>query len=636
MSFLAPLGLALGLLAGPIILLYMLRLRRRDVQVSSTMLWQQLLRDREANTPWQRLRRNLLLLLQLLILAALVFAIARPFIEVPAVTSGRIALLIDASASMNATDVQPNRFEVAKQQALNVVDTLSDQDTLAIIRVAEGPEVVENYTNNRTEMRTAISRIQPSQASADWEAALTLAAAGATGADKFTILIIGDGGLPTNLGSSYGEVKFIPVGSSDSNIAITALASAADSVKGPQIYSRITNYGAQAADVVFSITLDDKLFNASTYTVPANGSTDVVVSGLPADFHRVEASLTKPVASTVPDYLALDDKAYTVYNPASAGRVLLVTPQNRFLEQAFASLPDWQSFRADPSKPLPTENYDLYVFDGFLPPTLPAANMLIVNPPGDSSLFKVGAVTQNTSNVTVKPDDARTRFLKFNDINIREYKTITDTPWADALVKADGGPLVLAGEVNDHRIAVISFDLRNSDLPLKIAWPILLADLTEWYKAPRALNLSGSLHPGQALTIQPGVQADVVRVQRPDGAITTLKVDQPSLVYADTPLPGLYSVEVYQGSNLLQNELFAVNLFDDNESRIAPRSPAIGTQNANTTHKDEIGQREFWPWIVLVALILLIVEWYVYHRHLSLPRLRVASLRRFARRSGNG
>ncbi len=186
MSFLAPVALGLSALSIPIILLYMLRLRRRDVPVSSTMLWQQLLRDREANAPWQRLRRNLLLFLQLLVLAALVFALARPFVEVPTVTTGRIALLLDASASMNANDVQPNRFEAAKQQAYGIIDTLSDQDSLAVIRVADGPEVVANYTNNRVELHDAISKMEPSDSSADWNAALTLAAAGANGADKFT------------------------------------------------------------------------------------------------------------------------------------------------------------------------------------------------------------------------------------------------------------------------------------------------------------------------------------------------------------------------------------------------------------------------------------------------------------------
>ena len=98
MSFLTPLGFLGLLLAGPIVLMYMLRLRRREVLVSSTFLWQQVLQDNEANTPWQRLRRNLLLLLQLLILALLAFALARPFVVVPAVSTGQIALLLDASA----------------------------------------------------------------------------------------------------------------------------------------------------------------------------------------------------------------------------------------------------------------------------------------------------------------------------------------------------------------------------------------------------------------------------------------------------------------------------------------------------------------------------------------------------------
>src|SRR5215475_10064758 len=141
MSFLAPIAFAGALLAIPIILLYMLRLRRREVLVSSTFLWQQVLRDSEANTPWQRLRRNLLLLLQLIILALIVFALARPFIVVPAVTTGQIELLLDASASMNATDIQGggSRFEEAKRQALGIVDTMGVTDTMTIIRVTDIP-----------------------------------------------------------------------------------------------------------------------------------------------------------------------------------------------------------------------------------------------------------------------------------------------------------------------------------------------------------------------------------------------------------------------------------------------------------------------------------------------------------------
>jgi Ca-activated chloride channel homolog len=637
MSFLAPLALGLGAIAGPIILLYMLRLRRREVQVSSTLLWQQLLRDREANAPWQRLRRNLLLLLQLLILAALVIALARPFVEVPTVTTGRIALLIDASASMNATDVEPNRFEVAKQQAASIVDTLGAQDSLAVIRVAEQPEVVENYTNDAITLRNAINGLQPSQASADWNAALTLAAAGANGADKFTIILIGDGGLSGNLATTYGNVKFIPIGRSDSNMAISALAISSDVANGPQLYARITNYGSQNADVVFSIKLDGNLFNASTYTVPANSYIPVVVASLPGTFHQVEAGLTRPAASTIPDYLAADDTAWAVYNPATAGKALLVTKQNRFLEQGFASMRDWETSRVDVATPLPVQVFDLYVFDGWLPPTLPDANMLIINPPGDTPLFKVGPTVAGPSpsdklGLSVLPDDPRTRFLKFQDINIREFKAITGATWADTLVGTNAGPLILAGQVGDHRVAVITFDLHDSDLPLRIAWPILLANLTEWYKLPRALQINGSLRPGQAVTIQPGSAADLVRIQRPDGATTTRTVDEPLLIYADTAISGIYKVDVYRGSDVLQTETFAVNLFDANESSIVVRTPTFGTASVGLARQEEIGQREFWPWIALAALLILLIEWYVHHRRLAVPRLSALS-RRFARKS---
>ncbi|MBE2202467.1 MAG: VWA domain-containing protein, partial [Anaerolinea sp.] len=141
MSFLTPLSLLFGLLALPIIILYMLRLRRRETLVSSTLLWQKLLRDREANAPWQKLRRNLLLLLQLLILAALALALARPFLPVPSVVSGSVVILLDGSASMTATDVAPTRFAAAKVEAERLINDLGGSQQMTIIKVGYTPDV---------------------------------------------------------------------------------------------------------------------------------------------------------------------------------------------------------------------------------------------------------------------------------------------------------------------------------------------------------------------------------------------------------------------------------------------------------------------------------------------------------------
>ncbi len=623
MSFLTPLALALGAIAGPILLMYMLRLRRREVPVSSTLLWQQILRDREANAPWQRLRRNLLLLLQLLILAALIFALARPYTEVPTITAGRIALLLDASASMNATDEQPSRFEAARQQALNIVDTLGSRDTLSVIRVSAGPEVLAPYTNDQAQLRAAIQNARPGTTSADWGAALTLAAAGFAGAEKFSTVIISDGGLPPNLPAVPGDVNYIPVGKSDANVAISALAAASNPGGGPQLYTKLTNYGALPANVILSIKLDDTLFNAQKYTVPANSAVDVVVPNLPNTFRRVEADLSRPTDFASPDYLTLDDSAWTVYNPASAGRALLMTQQNKFLEQGFASLPDWQAFRGQPDKGVPTDRYDLYVFDGFLPSTLPDANMFIINPPAASitPLFQVtGKSAQAVRGATVQRDDPRVASVRFDNVNIREYKMIAGATWSTPLITAPEGALLLAGEYNGHRVAILTFDLHDSDLPLQIAWPILLANLSGWYKTPHAIDAPNGIHPAQTLVIQPAPESDRVRVRHPDGSATTLTPNGNSLIYADTEQPGVYTVEVYKGRDVIQQEAFAVNLFDSLESKIAPAAAVqIGSLAAQSAQTRETGQREYWPWVALAALIILVIEWYAYQRGSQLP-----------------
>src|SRR6187402_3200958 len=103
-NFLAPEWGAMALIAGPIILLYILRQKRPDMKVSSTLLWSKTLADMRASTPFQKLRRNLLLLLQLLILAALVLTLMRPVVQAAASQTEAGVIVLDATASMQTHD----------------------------------------------------------------------------------------------------------------------------------------------------------------------------------------------------------------------------------------------------------------------------------------------------------------------------------------------------------------------------------------------------------------------------------------------------------------------------------------------------------------------------------------------------
>lgn len=632
MSFLTPLAFIGALLAVPIILLYMLRLRRREVTVSSTYLWRQLFQDQEANTPWQRLRRNLLLLLQLLILALLVLTLARPFITVPTVSTGQTALLLDASASMNATDINGrSRFEEAQRQARELILTKGPDDAYTIIRVADVPEILTPYTTDQETLREAIDNAQPSLSKGDWVAALTLAAAGGAGTEDFNVVVVGDGGLgeASGLPAIPGELRYVPIGLSNSNLAITALAT--DTLPGqrPQLFSQIHNYGDTDAEVIFSLRVDGELFAAEPYTVPALGDLPIVSAALPASFTTLHASLTLPAASTVPDYLAADNDAYAVSSGLDNRRVLLMTEGNLFLEQVLRSLPALQAFKGDIARPLSAQPFDLYIFDGWLPEELPAGDLLVINPPRSTPFFTTGEISQQTGDIIVRREDSRMTYVDFANVNILQFRQISGTPWADALVRAEGGPLLLAGEVDGRQVALLTFDVRDSDLPLQITWPVLMSNLMEWFAPRNAIAASNELKTGDSLVVRPPFEADRIRITLPDGQQRLLPVERATVVFAETREPGLYRLDVLRGEEVLQSQPFAVNLFDASESDITPR-PTINIAGNTIAQsvREELGQREFWPEAALLALLVLLIEWLVYQRRMQVPTVMTPALRR--------
>ncbi|GAB4477935.1 MAG: BatA and WFA domain-containing protein [Anaerolineae bacterium] len=614
MSFLTPAFAALAALAIPIIVLYMLRLRRREVPISSTMLWQRLMQDREANAPWQKLRRSLLLLLQLLTLAVLVVALMRPFLPVPSVAAGSVALLIDASASMNAADLPggATRFEAARDQARALVTDLAAGEVMTVIAVGPTPQVLTPPTADPAALREAIGRAAPTAAPADWEAALALAAASIAGRPEASIVILSDGGLPADLPPLPAPVRYVRVGQGAENVAVSALA--VRPLDGaPQLFAAVTNYGTRDAHVILSIEADGALQTAERLSVPAGDTADLTLTDLPREARIFRAALSAPADSQTPDYLALDDSAYAVFTPPAGGSVLLVTEGNLFLEQLLAALPTLESFRAAPGD-LPDRAFDLVVFDGWLPDDLPATNLLIINPPTSTDLFLVGEAFSTTRFVR-QADDPILSFVDFQSVAIREARLVQPAGWAQPLVEAEGGPLLLAGTVGGRRVAILPFDLRASDLPLRIDFPILFANLLDWYAPAQPFEAAGGLAPGDPLVIRPRPLTTQYRITLPDGTVERFPASAETLIFTGTGQIGVYTVELLEGLDVQMTGSFAVNLFAPGESRIAPQEAIqIGEAPITPNSPQDQGQRELWPWLAAAALVLLIVEWWVYHR----------------------
>jgi hypothetical protein len=172
----------------------------------------------------------------------------------------------------------------------------------------------------------------------------------------------------------------------------------------------------------------------------------------------------------------------------------------------------------------------------------------------------------------------------------------------------------LIGEPAGQRVAVLTFDLHRSDLPLLVAFPVLMANLVDWLRPGLPFDVGGqsSLHPGESLTLHP-VGAGEVRITRPDGTVWTAEPGESPMVFAETEQLGLYQVEL-DGRPAGQ---FAVNLMSLAESTLTRREAiTLGRARVTPGGEEELGQRELWPWLAAAAFAILLVEWWVYHRGL--------------------
>ncbi len=599
MDVLNPLAFWFALLAIPIVLLYLLRLQRREQLVSSTLLWRRAVLDREANALWQRLRRNLLLLLQLATLAFLVFALARPYINAPGAASRRVVVLLDASASMQATDVRPSRFEVARAQVSTLIEALGAEDQMTLIAVDEAPRALSALTSDKARLRDALRALRPTLGVANWGAALALAKALGSGDQETTTFVVSDGANAEDLALLPGSVRFIPIGERGDNLAITTLA-LRRTRDGLAALVRLTNHGPRDEEALVAVEAEAALIDARTLAVAAGKSAEWTVGNIPPDARWIRARIDK----ARDNLLAVDDVAYAVNAANIARRALLITRGNLFLEQALAALPGLRVTRA--TAPLPDAGrYDLYVLDG-VSATLPmGANALLI---GAQGVFTPVAVFSDTAYVRVAPHPIA-RALDWRAVGVLDAFRLAAPDWLQPVVEGQGGPLVLAGESPDGalgRVVALTFDLRRSDLPLQIAFPILIANSTAWLAPPSGLDIPLSVRPGAAVALPAGA-----RVTLPSGEVVTTEAQG----FAQTDQVGIYAFEAGQARGA-----FAVNFTHIAESRIAPNpNLAAGGSGPLPAAEAQAAQREFWHALAALALALLVAEWWVYQR--GLPAL---------------
>lgn len=612
MTLLAPLGLALGLLIPILIFFYLLRARRHEFDVSSTYLWQHLLRDLAAHEPWQRLHWSVLLIAQLLLIIVLTLTFARPSYIAQAAEPVHAIMILDGSASMQATDVAPNRFEEARRQARNLIRSLPDGSTMTIISARRQAEVLASAVSDRRTAEQALDRATVGSVGSALRPAITLAGSLGTGRLKSQLYLFSDGAAPDleAVRESEHPIQFIQIGRDGENYAITALSARPDpqNARRFQIFARVANTGVFSLATTLSLIVDENLYDGRDVRVGPGTSQEFVFTDLPLGSKAVEARLASS------DHLALDDRAFSVLDVRRPSQVLLVTSGNLYLEKVLNLMRNAEVFRIAPRRyfSIDSDRYDVVIFDSFMPEAPPAGNMLVINPT-ETSNFTFEGEARRPRVRHWQREDPLLQFVDLRDIAIARAVRINPPTWARTLIESDETALMIAGEHEGQRVVVFPFDFRQSNLPLSSAFPILMSNVLGYLEPGGQVN-QRDLTIGQPVTIQPLLQADSVIVTRPDGTTAEFRPDRQSLILDDTDTPGIYSIVQRASGQLLAQDTFAVSPTDERESNIAPRSvPERDDLRADASTHVEV-KREIWQWLVPPALLLLLFEWWWFHR----------------------
>ncbi len=608
MTFLAPAAAALALTLPVIVALYFLRIRRPTRIVPALHLWPDQIRDRQANVPWQRLRFSRLLLLQLLVAAVLVGAAVQPVLPAGAGLAPHSIVLLDASASMQAKDVQPSRLEEAKREIGAMIDQLGPQDRMTLIAMQSKPRIVASASGDHDAMRRALDDVTASNGPADMTAALSLAAGIARAGEQSRAYLYSDGIIePLRTAFANGlpfPIEYHRIGVSGENVGLTSLV-VRTGAQTRAAYLRVHNFGQQSRTFTVEWRSDAGLIDVRPLSLTGGQAQDLVLP-VPDSASTVTARIDAR------DNFSLDDAVTAIARTPSAFRVLLVTPGNVFLEQALRLRTDFQVDVVTPAAYRGAAAYAMTVFDRFSPATLPNAPFVLVDPPAGSQLAGAAAVGIGRVRASDAGDPLLTN-VSLQDVHVARSQDLNTSRFGRALITSVQTPLVLVRD-QPFRQVLVGFDIHDSDFPLRIGFPILIQNLSEWMLPPSVP--SRSFHPDESVTVVPETGATVVSVVRPDGSRRELTAGSIA-TFADTDLVGIYTVEQTVAGKV-DRAWFAVNLFSEAASQLAPVDrltlpPARAFPASQSAHR---GFLQVWPWIALVALLLVVAEWLAFHRGL--------------------
>jgi hypothetical protein len=666
MSFAFPAAFFLTVLSIPIIACYLLKARLRQIPVSTGMFWNPTLQTHPARSPSRRLRHLLSLLMQLVVLLLLILAIAEPTRSGPPIPARQIVLIMDHSASMQASDIAPSRLEAARDAAHRIVDGLQAHDQLAVIACGSHAEVRCGLTDQAATLHRAIDSVRPAPVSTRLEPAIRLSRSLLQDATHGQVVVLTDGCATGEEPASAAASEQAPAitwqlfGTAAANIGITQFQvrrSPTDGL-GYDVLISVRNASPRTVSCRVELRLQDVPVDVIPVHLQPEEVRTLVLQKTSVEGGMLQASITsvRPAEPSTADHplstgddtsithadvpvtpdrtnnrLAADDQAWAVLPARTPVRVLLVSPGNPFLESVFEANPLVQFERTD-EFPENWPRETLVVLHGRVPGVLPAGNLLVLNPSSACDAWQLSDSLQNPVITHVNTASPLMAHVRLDNVRIpKATRLLFQAPPITLAGTSPSEPLYAQVVRSEGKCLVLSVDLDQSDLAFRTTFPILITNAVDWFAGIRG-ELQESLPTGattrlspDALNRQPGrslflmspagrrsaIAGPAPGSERSSGIMETASSPPQSLSLTAGPLDetGIWQVieaAPHASSRVLSR--IAVNLASHSESDLRP-TRQTGSLPEAAALRPVLRGRPLWMYLVMAVCLIVPAEW---------------------------
>lgn len=614
MQLLNPIWLLLLGLIPVLFIIHSLKPKAREVDVTGLFLWQWALKEVRGGSRIQSLMKNLPLLLQILIVILSSLALAEPVWTRPTLIKGNVVLVLDSSASMQTRTTKGIRFDQGKAEALRLISELSDESRMLIIEAGHRPEIKSPFSKDKKRLREAIEGLQPLDVSGDITSAVYLALSFIEPASEDKIYLITDGSIKSlnSLLQKHKKIHPLIISEGGSNVGITNFQCRPDPGI-PDVYQallEVKNFNPQLVLCPLRMTLGEETLFKKTIELKGLEKKRFLIPLLRPGSGIVKASLD------FPDDFPLDNQAYSIIRPSADLSILMVTRGNYFLKTLLEGYPH---FRVDTLKEInpsswedQVRNHDLVILDGISPPATKRGNFLMINAFSPSIPITRAGVLENP---VIQDWDRRhpvMQDLDLGTLQIRSATLVKTETGIKPLLEARNQGLIYAYEKEGLRAILINFDLKQSDLPFRVAFPVLMTNCFRWLQPYEFSFAPLHVKAGEPFPLYLRPATESVSIGLPSGKWVRQPVSSNPFLFQHTEKVGVYTVLEKE-----KRTYFAVNLFDESESDIRVDPSGLGKQPDRPEEGKETVQTRVQTWflVLLGAVILLVLEFYIWlHR----------------------